>query len=68
MGLKENIATETANGWRVESILDGQAVLVKGSKPNHILHLILFLVTAGFWLPVWIFIAVTGGEKRKVIS
>ena len=53
-------------GWRVESRTDTQAVVVKGRRPNHLLHLILTIVTLGVWVIVWIS-SLLGGEKRKTI-
>lgn len=34
--------------------------LVLGEKktPNHVLHLLLTIVTAGFWLPIWVLLAI----------
>lgn len=55
-------------GWRVESQSPEQAVLGKGHRPNHILHLILTILTLGLWLIVWIIVSATGGEKRKTVS
>jgi hypothetical protein len=66
--LARAVASEIRQGWRVESQSDYQAVIVKGSKPNHILHLILTLVTLGLWAIVWIAVAMFGGEKRGVIG
>lgn len=40
------------------------AVSVQG--PNHLLHLILTVCTCGFWLPVWIIIAIFG--RRTVTA
>ena len=34
-------------------------------KPNHILHLLLSLVTFGFWLIVWFFIALFTSDSSK---
>jgi hypothetical protein len=54
--------------YRVESQRN-QAVLVRGRRPNHLLHLILSVVTGGFWaLFVWLPIAIFGGEKRKTVT
>jgi hypothetical protein len=39
-----------------------------GQRPNHILHLILTLITLGIWGIVWIAIVALGGEKRGVIE
>jgi hypothetical protein len=55
-------------GWRVESRTENQAVMVKGHRPNHILHLILTIITLGFWAIVWIAVTIFGGEKRKTIT
>lgn len=33
--------------------------------PNHVLHALLTIFTAGFWLPVWIVIAMR--NKRRPI-
>ena len=42
-----------AKGYRIESRSDYQATIVKGHRPNHILHLILSIITLGnSWLIV----------------
>lgn len=66
--LARAVANQVRQGWRVESQTDYQAVLVKGQRPNHILHLILTLVTLLVWGIVWILVALLGGEKRMVID
>ena len=66
--LARAIASEIRQGARIESQSDFQAVTVRGSKPNHILHLILTLITLGFWGIIWIAVAALGGEKRGVID
>ena len=55
-------------GWRVESESDTYTVLVRGQRPNHILHLLLSVFTLGLWIIVWVIIAATGGEERQVIN
>lgn len=42
-------------------------MIVYGTRPNHILHLILTLVTAGLWGIVWICVAIGSGEKRMTL-
>lgn len=68
--LARAVATEVRGGWHVQSQTDYQAVMLKpGTKVNHLLHLILSLVTLGIWLIVWLFVAVTHKrEHRKVID
>jgi hypothetical protein len=67
-GLARAVSNSVRNGWAIEGQTSYQAVLVKGHRPNHILHLILTLVTMGLWAIVWILVAVLGGEKRLVID
>jgi hypothetical protein len=66
--LAQAVVNWVHGGWRVESQTDFQAVMVKGRRPNHILHLILTLITLGVWAIVWILLTVLGGEKRSVVS
>jgi hypothetical protein len=35
-------------------------VLAERQTPNHILHLLLSVFTAGFWIPVWILVILFG--------
>lgn len=71
---KEMLAQGLANRlsrpgqWRVESQTDCYAIVVGGKPVNHILHLILSLVTFGIWIIVWLFMAAAGGETRYKIS
>ena len=61
------VAPEVSKGWRVESQGDFQVVMVKGKRANHILHVILSVLTFGFWLIVWLCVVVFGGEKRQML-
>ncbi len=69
---KKNLAMaiqrEVAAGQRVESQSDLNAILVSGKPVNHVLHLILSLVTCGAWAIVWIVLAFVGGERRIVLN
>jgi hypothetical protein len=62
------MTNEIAQGARVESQSDFQAILVRGHRLNNTLHLILTLLTAGLWGFVWIALALFGGEKRSVAA
>lgn len=63
------VARLTTLGWRVEATpTPGQVVMVRGKRPNHILHLLLSLVTFGLWLPVWLVIGLSSSERRVVLS
>jgi hypothetical protein len=55
-------------GMRIESQSDYNAVLVKGGKVNHVLHLILTLVTLGAWSFIWLALWIIGREQREMIS
>jgi hypothetical protein len=68
-GLMDDAVAEwTRGGWRVETRSDFQAVFSKGKRPNHILHLLLTIVTLGLWGIVWIVLALTSHEKRMIVS
>lgn len=66
--LARTIAGHVAQGWRVESQSDYQAVLVTGHRVNHVLHLILTIITALIWGIVWIALVIFGGEKRALVA
>lgn len=66
--LQSAILGYTRQGWRVQSQSQTQAQLVKGHRTNHILHLILTILTLGIWAIVWILMALLGGEKHKLIA
>lgn len=66
--LARTIMGQIASGARVESQSDYQAVIVRGKPVNHVLHLILTLVTLCMWGFVWIALAIFGGEKRSIIT
>ena len=66
--LAQAIQTEVVQGGRVESQSDFQAVFVFGKPVNHILHLILAVVTCGIWLIVWLGMLIWGGENRVMVS
>lgn len=66
--LARTIQGQIAQGGRIESQSDYQAVVVKGKKVNHILHLILTLFTFLMWGIVWIVLSIVGGEKRSIVT
>lgn len=65
--LEAYISNCVAHGWRVESQAEFSATLAKGNRTNHILHLILTIITLGVWAIVWILVALLGGEKRMAV-
>lgn len=66
--LARTITGQVVSGARVESQSDYQAVVVRGKPVNHVLHLILTLVTLTLWGWVWIALAIFAGEKRSMIT
>lgn len=68
MLLAQAVAREVAAGYRVESQTGIMAVLVKGRRVNHLLHFLIGIFTIGLWWIVWIFLVITGGEKREVLT
>jgi hypothetical protein len=66
--LDRTLADRGAQGWRIETRSDFQATIATGNRVNHVLHLILTIVTVGLWGIVWIILAITGGIKRHIIT
>lgn len=66
--LSQAVNNRVAGGYRVQSQTDTDAILVKGKPTNHILHLILSLVTFGFWFLVWPIIWLINKETRLILS
>ena len=66
--LSRQIGSLLSQGRRVESQSDFQAVLLRGHAANHVLHLIITLITLGTWGIVWISLVALGGEKREVVQ
>lgn len=62
------VSMMAAQGMRVESQSDFQAILVKGKRVNHVLHLILTIITFGIWGIVWLALHLLGGETRQIVS
>ncbi len=65
--LDSRVARELADGGNLESQTGYNAVIVKGKKVNHILHLILSVLTAGVWLIVWAILVLTNKRQRIVL-
>ena len=65
---EEKIMMYQANGKRLESQIGFQAVLVTEKKPNHLLHLLLTLVTGGLWALIWIYLALTSKDLREILQ
>jgi hypothetical protein len=67
--LAATVTEYVRDGYRVESQTDYQAIVVRGRRPNHLLHLILSIITIGIWfLFVWLPLMIFGGEKRRVLN
>lgn len=66
--LARQVSNLIAQGRRVESQSDYQAILVIGRRVNHTLHLILSLITCSFWGTIWIALVLFGGERREIAT
>ena len=67
--LANAVASECARGgWRVESQTDVNAILAKGKRTSHGLHIFLTIITAGMWLPVWGVMWFVNREQRLILN
>lgn len=64
------VQKEVLAGGRVETQGDYNAVVRFGKGTNHVLHLILSVITVGVWLPVWALLVIvhTIGKSTVVLS
>jgi hypothetical protein len=62
------VQAEIFRGGVVQSQADTQAVVLHGKQTNHILHLLLTLVTCGLWAIVWLILALTNKMSRVIIT
>lgn len=60
--------TIAEKGGRVAYQGADRAVVVTGRPVNHILHLLLTIVTGGVWIFAWILISATGGERSSTFT
>lgn len=66
--LAQQVDEHLRYGWQVESRTENLASLRRGKPINHVLHLLITLLSCFLWVPVWIGLAIFAGEKRKTIS
>lgn len=66
--LDQELLAVVARGGRVEARMPTSAVVATGKPVNHVLHLLVTVLLFGLWLPVWIIMAIDGGEKRTTVS
>jgi len=66
--LKDFIIKQVSQGFKVELQEDFSTVLVFGKNPNHILHLLLSLITFGVWIFIWILMIFFSREKRYLFK
>lgn len=34
-------------------------------RTSHLLHLVLSIITAGFWVPVWLLVTISNANERQ---
>jgi hypothetical protein len=66
--LEKQVISYVSRGWRLDTQTDFAAVFSSGKRLNHILHLILSLVTFGFWIIFWIVIGLTNKIAITTVS
>jgi len=67
--LANAVASECARGgWRVESQTDINAILAKGKRTSHGIHIFLSIITVGLWLLVWGPLWYLNREQRLVLQ
>lgn len=66
--LQEVVMLEQGRGANLINSASLEAVMSSGRRVNHVLHLILSILTLGTWaLLVWLPLSLFGGEKRYTL-
>jgi len=66
--LDNEISGYITRGYRIEHTTQFSAVVARGGRTSHVLHLILSLLTFGAWVPVWIIMATINIRVRYRIA
>lgn len=66
--LAQAVAAQVRNGWRVDSQTDYQAIMGKGKRTSHGVHIFLSLVTLGFWIPVWLVVWFSNRDLHRIVD
>ena len=45
-------------------IIKHNELIIANNKTNHILHLVLAILTGGLWVIIWLFIGISNSNKR----
>jgi len=62
--LDQELVKIVGKGGNVIARAPTSAVVAFGQPVNHVLHLLVSVLLCGLWLPVWLLIAATSGERR----
>lgn len=65
--LDQIVLAHVAAGFHLEHQTDDTAILVRKNGANHMLHLVLTLLTCALWLVVWLFAILGAHEIRRTI-
>ena len=47
---------------------DDRVVVITGHPVNHVLHLLLTVLTGGLWVFAWAYVCAVGGEQSRTLS
>jgi hypothetical protein len=62
------IAAYGLRGYQLMFRDENNAFMVKPHRINHVLHLLLTLVTFGLWAPIWLLLAIQAKDERVVLT
>jgi hypothetical protein len=62
------VALLLRQGFHVEVQTKEFTQLLKGNPVNHVMHILLTILTAGGWLPIYLICCLARGERRKMIA
>lgn len=66
--LSDELMQAARGGWVLEDRGDSWATLRRGHPYSPLIHLLLTLLTFGFWIFVWIYVAIRENPRRIMIE
>jgi hypothetical protein len=66
--LAQAVQLEVIAGGRIEAQGEFNAIIRFGNPVNHVLHLILTLVTCGVWSLVWLILFIISQTSRRTVT
>jgi hypothetical protein len=67
MGFEQYRDHLVMTGWRIVAATENVLRAERGRDLNHILHIILSILSGGLWVVVWVALSISGGKNQITV-